>query len=774
MAFLQKIETLVKDMQDPETGVRMQSQKITVASVPHAMMGSEVLQWIIQRLWISNLEAQNLGNFIVKYGYIYPLQDPKNLVLKPDSSLYRFQENYNFLNRKINYKWDFVVMQAKEQYRAGKERNKADRYALDCQEKAYWLVHRCPPGMNNVLDYGLDRVTNPNEVQVNQIMYYRQALMRSTVKSSVSLGGIVKYSEQFSSNDAIMSGCLPSNPWITDDTQFWDLNAKLVEIPTKMRVERWAFNFSELIRDPKGRQSFQYFLKKEFSGENLGFWEACEDLKYGDQSKVKEKAEEIYKSASPPRTPRTEGSSPTGLVLARRSGEGTSDETARAAEVQSCGNRHPSPPPPGVEGALSDVIASLLVLLSALARVDTSLGLCGPSVFRSYSPAELWFPVPKLSWSQPSVAIRLWLFLAPGARRWINIDGKTMDITVKGLKHPHRYVLDAAQTHIYMLMKKDSYARYLKSPIYKEMLAKAIEPQETTKKRQVEGAATARCLLFCLQRNEGLLQPNGYDQGTRWMKILGTGKYFLGSSLLFMRRHLRSSPSPVILRQLEEEAKAREAANTVDITQPGQHTAPSPHLAVYTGTCVPPSPSSPFSPQCRSPRRPFPSPCRFIRRPSTICPSPIRVALESSSGLEQKGEASGSGAGHGPSDAETSETSRDRPRPRARAPPQARMSLSFGRFLRRGCLASPVFARLSPKCPAVSHGKVQPLGDVGQQLPRLKSRRVTNFFQIKMDVPTGSGTCLMDSEDAGTGERGDQAIKEVICPWESLAEGKAG
>ncbi|XP_011887434.1 regulator of G-protein signaling 9 isoform X1 [Macaca nemestrina] len=661
MAFLQKIEALVKDMQNPETGVRMQNQRVLVTSVPHAMTGSDVLQWIVQRLWISNLEAQNLGNFIVRYGYIYPLQDPKNLVLKPDGSLYRFQtpyfwptqqwpaedtdyaiylakrnikkkgileeyekENYNFLNQKMNYKWDFVIMQAKEQYRAGKERNKADRYALDCQEKAYWLVHRCPPGMDNVLDYGLDRVTNPNEVKVNQkqtviavkkeIMYYQQALMRSTVKSSVSLGGIVKYSEQFSSNDAIMSGCLPSNPWITDDTQFWDLNAKLVEIPTKMRVERWAFNFSELIRDPKGRQSFQYFLKKEFSGENLGFWEACEDLKYGDQSKVKEKAEEIYK-----------------------------------------------------------------------------------------------------------------LFLAPGARRWINIDGKTMDITVKGLKHPHRYVLDAAQTHIYMLMKKDSYARYLKSPIYKEMLAKAIEPQETTKK---------------------------------------------SSTLPFMRRHLRSSPSPVILRQLEEEAKAREAANTVDITQPGQHLAPSPHLTVYTGTCVPPSPSSPFSSSCRSPRKPFASPSRFIRRPSTtICPSPIRVALETSSGLEQKGECSGSMAPRGPSVTESSEASLDTswPRSRPRAPPKARMALSFSRFLRRGCLASPVFARLSPKCPAVSHGRVQPLGDVGQQLPRLKSKRVANFFQIKMDVPTGSGTCLMDSEDAGTGESGDRATeKEVICPWESL------
>lgn len=41
----------------------------------------------------------------------------------------------------------------------------------------------------------------------------------------------------------------------------------------------------------------------------------------------------------------------------------------------------------------------------------------------------------------------------------------------------------------------------------------------------------------------------------------------LPSTGLFGRRHLRSSPSPIILRQQEEEAKAKEAANTVDITQ---------------------------------------------------------------------------------------------------------------------------------------------------------------------------------------------------------------
>uniref|UniRef100_A0A663EB80 Regulator of G protein signaling 9 n=1 Tax=Aquila chrysaetos chrysaetos TaxID=223781 RepID=A0A663EB80_AQUCH len=427
-----QIEALMMEMQNPDTGIKTQTQKVMITNIPHAVAGNDILQWILQRLQITEEEALHLGDLFVKYGYIYPLQEPKNLTLRTDGSLYRFQtpyfwpaqswpaddtdyaiylakknikrkgileeyekEHYNMLNQKINYKWDFVIMQAKEQYKAGKERKKEDRYALDCQERAYWLVNRTPPGMLNVLEYGLDRATDPNENKVNQV---RQLVC-----------WLVKYSEQFLSNDPILSGCLPSNPWVTDDPDFWDLNAKLVEVPTRTRVERWAFNFSELMRDPKGRQNFQLFLKKEFSGENLSFWEACEDLKYGDQSKVKEKAEEIYK-----------------------------------------------------------------------------------------------------------------LFLAPGARRWINIDGTTMGITVKGLKHPHRYVLDAAQTHIYMLMKKDSYGRYLKSPVYKEMLAKAVVPQETVKK---------------------------------------------SSNFPFGRRHLRSSPSPIILRQQEEEAKAKEAATTVDITQ---------------------------------------------------------------------------------------------------------------------------------------------------------------------------------------------------------------
>lgn len=45
-------------------------------------------------------------------------------------------------------------------------------------------------------------------------------------------------------------------------------------------------------------------------------------------------------------------------------------------------------------------------------------------------------------------------FLAPGAARWVNIDSRTMELTLEGLCRPHRHVLDDAQMHIYMLMKK--------------------------------------------------------------------------------------------------------------------------------------------------------------------------------------------------------------------------------------------------------------------------------------------------------------------------------
>ena len=68
-----------------------------------------------------------------------------------------------------------------------------------------------------------------------------------------------------------------------------------VDTPTERRVKRWAFGIHELLSDATGRHEFEMYLKKEYSQENIRFWSSCEELKYGPNSKVKSKVEEIYR-----------------------------------------------------------------------------------------------------------------------------------------------------------------------------------------------------------------------------------------------------------------------------------------------------------------------------------------------------------------------------------------------------------------------------------------------------------------------------------------------
>uniref|UniRef100_A0A671X152 Regulator of G protein signaling 6 n=1 Tax=Sparus aurata TaxID=8175 RepID=A0A671X152_SPAAU len=61
-------------------------------------------------------------------------------------------------------------------------------------------------------------------------------------------------------------------------------------------------------------------------------------------------------------------------------------------------------------------------------------------------------------------------FLAEGAPSSINLDSHSYERTSQNLKDPGRYCYEDAQGHIYKLMKSDSYARFLRSNIYQDLL----------------------------------------------------------------------------------------------------------------------------------------------------------------------------------------------------------------------------------------------------------------------------------------------------------------
>lgn len=346
-----KMESLVREMQDPEHGVPVRQQKMFLTSIPYAFMGYDLIEWLMDRLMIEESEALNIANQLCLHGYFFPVNDTKTLVVKDDSSLYRFQTPYYWpwqhkapdnveyaiylakrslrnkqrhaledyesealasLHKNLKGKWDFISMQADEQVRLAKERKKGDKIVGDSQERAYWRVHRPPPGQFTPLEpcpvpsrdrQGLKSKKKTVEDLQREVEYLQKSLNRTRMKMSQACESLVNYSETFADYDFFLQPVLPSNPWVTEDVTFWQLNNTIVDIPTEKRVRRWAISIEELVSDPTGLHEFTVFLEKEYSHENIRFWIAVNRLRRSAHSQVSKKVTEIYEEFLKPGAP---------------------------------------------------------------------------------------------------------------------------------------------------------------------------------------------------------------------------------------------------------------------------------------------------------------------------------------------------------------------------------------------------------------------------------------------------------------------------------------
>jgi len=424
-AVFSKLENLVREMQDSEHGVPVRSQKLFLTSIPAAFMGYDLIEWLMDRLCIedSPVEAVHLANLLCQFGYYFPVSEQKNLLVKDDSSLYRFQSPYywpsqhhtpdnieyaiylykraqrnkkihglepglpdyendalNNLKKILINKWDFVTMQAEEQLKVAKDRKKGDKIVNDSQEKAYWRVYRPPPGYNTLVENSpvptreqrVKARRYNKELLEEEYEYLKDYLAMNRSKAAGVCESLIEYTDTFIDWDPLLVGVGPSNPWMTDDTEYWTINKPIPDVPSEKRVRRWAVNLENIIMDPLGVEELFSFLKKEYCHENLRFWLSVQELKRGpgSEQKIKKKVKEIY------------------------------DE-----------------------------------------------------------------------------------FLSKGASAEINIDGATMTKTIGQMKNPSRYTYDQAAEHVYLLLlKKDCYPRFIRSEHYKNLLACALNPGNTRKR----------------------------------------------------------------------------------------------------------------------------------------------------------------------------------------------------------------------------------------------------------------------------------------------------
>ncbi|CAF3394844.1 unnamed protein product [Rotaria sp. Silwood1] len=467
-----KIEALLEKMQDENTGLPIKSVKSFMSKIPSVFTGGDLIQWILKTLDVDDTtEALHLANLMSSCGYILPIEDHV-LTVKNDGTFYRFQtpyfwpsnhgepdnidyavylckrtmqnktrleladyeaENLARLQKLFARKWELIYMQAEAQIKVDKKRDKVERNVLDSQERAFWDVYRPAPGCVNMSEQDIKKLmrrkaaflsshplsatirkwsaasapntgpasalaaaANKNFITMtvgllstgptattnqahnrpttlrecdeaalidqlcHEIEFLKRRIDRRCLRTSKVCENYVSYFEQYAEFDPFITSCEPSNPWIVDSMDLWELeklgNAK--EISSR-RVKRWGFSINELLKDPIGRDHFMKFLDKEYSSENLRFYEACIQLRFHTSQKdVLKRVHEIYNE-----------------------------------------------------------------------------------------------------------------FLSPGAYYSINIDQRVMNVTKNNMTHfPSRYTFDEAQDHIFNLMNRDTYARFLRSEAYKELL----------------------------------------------------------------------------------------------------------------------------------------------------------------------------------------------------------------------------------------------------------------------------------------------------------------
>ncbi|XP_021121134.1 regulator of G-protein signaling 7 isoform X10 [Heterocephalus glaber] len=321
MLVYRKMEDVIARMQDEKNGIPIRTVKSFLSKIPSVFSGSDIVQWLIKNLTIEDpVEALHLGTLMAAHGYFFPISDHV-LTLKDDGTFYRFQTPYFWpSNCWEPENTDYAVYLCKRTMQNKARLELADYEAPGCVNTTEVDIKKSSrmrnPHKTRKSVYGLQNdirshspthtptpeMKPPTEDELHQqIKYWQIQLDRHRLKMSKVADSLLSYTEQYVEYDPFLVPPDPSNPWLSDDTTFWELEAS--KEPSQQSVKRWGFGMDEALKDPVGREQFLKFLESEFSSENLRFWLAVEELKKRPIREVPSRVQEIWQEFLAPGAP---------------------------------------------------------------------------------------------------------------------------------------------------------------------------------------------------------------------------------------------------------------------------------------------------------------------------------------------------------------------------------------------------------------------------------------------------------------------------------------
>uniref|UniRef100_A0A671X1J7 Regulator of G protein signaling 6 n=1 Tax=Sparus aurata TaxID=8175 RepID=A0A671X1J7_SPAAU len=417
------IEDIVTLIQDEEEGVPIRTVKSFMTKIPSVVTGTDIVQWLMKNLAIEDpAEAMHIGSLIAAQGYFFPISDHV-LSLKDDGTFYRFQAPYFWPSNC----WE--------------------------PENTDYAIYLCKRTMQNktrleLADYEAENLARLQRAFARKWEFiYMQAEAQVKKKDKTERKILDSQERAFWDVHRPVPGCVNTtemdirkcrryhvccNYTLLEDSRLSLYNCVCCSLTKPARTNTDCHLLFQII-----------FLNTQLDRHCMKMSKVAESLiSYTEQFMEYDP----FVTAPEPSNPWT--SDDPSLWDLEASKEPSQQRVKKWGF--------------SLEEALKDPAGQEL-FLKFLESEFSSENL------------RFWLAVQDLKrMPQQDVAQRaqdIWAeFLAEGAPSSINLDSHSYERTSQNLKDPGRYCYEDAQGHIYKLMKSDSYARFLRSNIYQDLL----------------------------------------------------------------------------------------------------------------------------------------------------------------------------------------------------------------------------------------------------------------------------------------------------------------